>query len=70
MLWKLIRETLSIVILDSEYTNIVCSKTLLNYYLECLSSEELDKMKRESCKTILRFGLERLATPLNWSQYQ
>ena len=37
----LIGETLSMTVLDSGCTKKVRSKTWLNYYLECLSSEEL-----------------------------
>ena len=52
----LIGETLSTAVLDSGCTKRVCSKTWLRCYLESLSSEELDNIKREQSETIFKFG--------------
>ena len=56
----LIGETLSIAVLNSGYTKIVCSKTWLNYYLESVSSEELNNIKCERSETIFKFGNEKI----------
>ena len=66
----LIGETLSIAVLDSGYTKIVCSKTWLDYYLESVSSEELNNIKCERSETIFKFGNEKICHSFEWSNWK
>ena len=66
----LIGETLSIAVLNSGYTKIVCSKTWLNYYLESVSSEELNNIKCERSETIFKFGNEKICHSFEWSNWK
>ena len=52
----LLGKTPNITLLGSGCTKTVCSKTWLNYYLESLSSEELNNIKCERIETIFKFG--------------
>ena len=52
----LIRETLSMVVIDSGCTKTVCSQVWLDCYLQSLRNEDQQSVREEKSETSLRFG--------------